>query len=71
MTKKKATGQPLRGEDAYLANKRAIAARNDAARNRLEAERAPKNRKEAKQRRENEIQEMANLPTQPTPPEAA
>ena len=61
----KKTKQTLRGEDAYLANKKAIAARNDAARNRLEAARAPKLRAEAAQRRVNELQQLADLPTQP------
>ncbi len=66
--KKPAKSEPLRGHDAYLANKKAIAARNDAARNRLEAARAPSAKRAAQQRRENERQEMANLPEQPTPP---
>ena len=50
MTKKKAPAEPLRGEAAYLANKKAIAARNDAARTKLEADRQPKLRREAAQR---------------------
>ena len=60
--KKKSTREPLRGHDAWLAAKKEIAARNDAARDRLAAARAPAERRAALQRRENERQEMADLP---------
>ncbi len=66
--KKKPSKEPLRGHDAWLAAKKEMAARNDAARDRLEAARAPARRRAALQRRENERQEMADLPLQPVPP---
>lgn len=66
--KKTPKREELRGHDAWLAAKKDVAARNDAARNRLEAARAPKLREEAKHRREIERLEMSDLPFQPEPP---
>lgn len=62
--KKKST-EPLRGNDAWLAAKKEMAARNDAARDRLAAARAPHEQRAAERRRENERQEMSDLPAQP------
>lgn len=69
-TAKAAPSGPLRGNDAWLAAKKEMAERNDAARDRLAAARAPGERRAALQRRENERQEMADLPQQPIPPQS-
>lgn len=57
---------PLRGEAAWLAAKSEMAKRNDAARNRLEAENAAKVDQAAARRRAIARLELTDLPKQPT-----
>jgi hypothetical protein len=56
---------PLTGEDAYLAQKRAIAKRNDEARGRAAERRVPHDKRAAAQRRAAARQEQADLPEPP------
>jgi hypothetical protein len=63
MTKEPA--QRLTGEDAWLANKRAIAKRNEEARARAAEQSAPHEAKAAARRREIDRRERDSLPEQP------
>jgi hypothetical protein len=62
MKKKPAAAEPLRGEDAYLAAKAAVAKRNDAARTRLEGERSAHNERRALERKRQERLEAGVRP---------
>jgi hypothetical protein len=58
-------GPPLRGDDAYRAQKKAIAERNEAAYARGREQRAVRDREAAVRRHEQERRESANTPAQP------
>lgn len=58
--------EPLRGDAAYRAQKKAIAERNEAAYARGRAERAANDEAALAKRRAADKHEAANLPSQPT-----
>jgi hypothetical protein len=60
--KSKDAATPLRGNAAYLAQKAAIAKRNDAARTRICDERADQRAKRAEERRRQERLEASSVP---------
>ena len=65
MTDKNA--EPLKGDAAYRAAKKEIADRNEAAYARGRAEREATNEAALAKRREADLREASDLPTQPTP----
>ena len=56
---------PLRGDDAYRAQKKAIAERNEAAYARGREQRATREREAAQRRHDQERRENSNTPPQP------
>jgi hypothetical protein len=63
---KKPNTQRLTGEDAWLANKKAIAKRNEEARGRAAEKSAPHEARAAAERRENARVERASVPEPPS-----
>jgi hypothetical protein len=63
----KKTEQPLKGDAAYRAQKKAISDRNEAAYGRGRAEREASNEAALAKRRALDKRDMADLPTQPSP----